>query len=38
MQNVRNRLRQLHGSSFSMDADSSPNGFSVSIRLPFRAA
>jgi LytS/YehU family sensor histidine kinase len=37
MQNVRNRLRQLHGSSFSMDADSSRNGFSVAIRLPFHS-
>lgn len=38
LQNVRNRLKQLHGRAFSMDADDRSNGFSVSIRLPFRAA
>jgi two-component system LytT family sensor kinase len=37
MQNVRDRLRQLHGPAFSMDADSSRNGFSVTIRLPFHS-
>jgi LytS/YehU family sensor histidine kinase len=38
LQNVRNRLKQLHGRAFSMDANDRSNGFSVSIRLPFRAA
>lgn len=38
MQNVRNRLRQLHGPAFTMDANSSPQGFSVAIRLPFRSS
>ncbi|MFL5571835.1 MAG: sensor histidine kinase, partial [Gemmatimonadaceae bacterium] len=37
MKNVRNRLRQLHGTAFTMDAHSSSNGFSVAIRLPFRS-
>ena len=36
LQNVRNRLRQLHGTAFTMNANDHARGFSVLIRLPFR--
>jgi two-component system LytT family sensor kinase len=36
LENVRNRLRQLHGPAFAIDLDTGSEGYGVLITLPFR--